>query len=84
MDEVQAVLLCGLCQKAPATGSWSICPDCRRQLADRQSQRFASMAPGSCVACQQSLPGRRVAGVVYCPRCTRRFGGNSRALVAAH
>ena len=74
MEEVFEVQsCCGSCGRPGATGSWSICPDCRASLSDRQVQRFASMAPGSCVACQEPMPGKRTAGRVYCPRCRRRY-----------
>ena len=72
MDEIQVVPLCGSCA-APGDRLVVVVPDCRRALASRQDRRLETMAP--VLRRVPTVPtGRRVAGVVYCGRCTRRFG----------
>ena len=68
---------CVVCHGPGATGYWSLCPACRRDLADRSARRRAAMVTTHCMGCRVIFHRRPSPGYLYCPGCQKRFAGQA-------
>ena len=67
---------CIVCQSGAATGTWQLCPECRREIADRSARRQATMAPDHMHGLfPAEVRSYRHLVASTAEHCRRRFGG---------